>query len=671
MSRMSILAHYGQYIIADTAPNPGEMNINSRYSASADQMERRGIAHNKNTTPGELTGASNPGRIKNIIEQVFRKVFESRQPGDAMPLLSKSSTFPASYRSGIEPQNSRAYASAKPTPPLTVHQDKTSASATTNVTGSTRAQVVALNQTYLRAGIAALASMNQPGQPPHNDTAAQHHPALQAMIAKYRVALNLPAQANSLQHIETWLDNPDKFADNRLANESDKLEALGLQKEIKAVLTEAFKQPGQGSGTAKAKARAQFEVAITTLLNSRPWDKIQTSFSFGDKIFSSNVTPAGRITEGDSIPLFKLGGSLQGICSKTNTSTENAVNLWTSSFSVQEAGQTTEIFAGIRHGVNSAYGLPKGAERDAAAVNRAKQIVTAALAMQPAKLAQAREGNLVTLQLTSTSLLTPIDLFSSTEKSQLQDQLKAWQTLSAAGGIELDIMDKQGKPISVTLEVAAFNFGVNGLSQGRLKLGNAYSDSVNLPAMKQLLGNELSLSAAPGGWVQRYLASNPNNHARVRSLSAEIKRIWAKRGHHSDGGDPYKMATRIAMLSYEIGIIPCWNCKSGKDRTGWMDTEIKYAAVSHSLNSRQLNTGNLNIGHMTGDLLAPQNQELLQAVALNSGNQKIQEYNTGAPGNKCFKKGNFFSRFFANLSLRHRIGNHHTVDVIKGLSDLV
>lgn len=35
------------------------------------------------------------------------------------------------------------------------------------------------------------------------------------------------------------------------------------------------------------------------------------------------------------------------------------------------------------------------------------------------------------------------------------------------------------------------------------------------------------------------------------------------------------------MLAYEIGAVPCWNCKSGKDRTGMLDAEIKREAINY------------------------------------------------------------------------------------------
>lgn len=663
MNIASTFVSYGQYklIDVDRDENKGQKNPvadgmggKNGDTSSSINIAGCGLKNDKAT----VFNGTSLSQIKTAITMVFRVLAASRNVSRALTSIKGGSVFPANHRFTLKSHTTTLKPPVINTLTLKNHPTTLTSTVNNNIPGSTRGEIIALNQTYLRSGIAALDAVNSFNAPTSHDVATQDQAAMISLIQKYQTVIPVPLGHHNLQQIKSWLDTPNNVADNRLASEQDEHDALRLHQEIKTVLVEAHKR--RGDSNAKAKASAGFDLAITTLLNSRPWESIRASFCVDNKIFSSHVTPGGRLTYGENMPLLTLGKPNNGVCSKT-TSSKNAVNLCTSSFTVQEAGQTREIFAGIRHGVNSAYGLPKGAERDAAAVARARQVVTAALSMQPEKLAQAREGTKVNLQLTSTSLLTPIDLFSSTEKSQLQDQLKAWQTLSSAEGVELDIMDKHGKPITVVLEVAAFNFGVNGLSQGILQLGNAYSDEISLPGMKQLLGDDLSPAVSPGGWVKTYLKTNPSNKTVVEKLLTEIKQIWANKSHHFDDGEPYKMVTRIAQLSYEIGVTPCWNCKSGKDRTGWLDTEIKYALARRCLNRAPEKSTELE----------NRDQELLQMVALNSGNQKIQEYNTGAPGNKCFKRGDIFSRFFANLSLRNRVGNRHVADRIKGFSHLV
>lgn len=78
-----------------------------------------------------------------------------------------------------------------------------------------------------------------------------------------------------------------------------------------------------------------------------------------------------------------------------------------------------------------------------------------------------------------------------------------------------------------------------------------------------------------------YLSQHPSaeNAQKVRTLSQQLKAIWANKTHHHDGGEPYKAALHVALLANEIGAMPCWNGKSGKDRTGMLDAEIKRETV--------------------------------------------------------------------------------------------
>ncbi|XBS68970.1 inositol phosphate phosphatase SopB [Acerihabitans sp. KWT182] len=159
-----------------------------------------------------------------------------------------------------------------------------------------------------------------------------------------------------------------------------------------------------------------------------------------------------------------------------------------------------------------------------------------------------------------------------------------------------------------------------------------------------------------GGWVGQYLAAKPKNAERVITLATQLKTILAQKTHHTDAGEPYKAAMRVALLSYEIGITPCWNCKSGKDRTGMLDVELKREAAAVYAGK----AGN-GIG-----MLDAEGQRLMQAVLLNSGNLEIQRYNTGLTGNKVLNKKP--ADAIVGLSMRKRIGD--AADKGAGLSIL-
>ena len=127
--------------------------------------------------------------------------------------------------------------------------------------------------------------------------------------------------------------------------------------------------------------------------------------------------------------------------------------------------------------------------------------------------------------------------------------------------------------------------------------------------------------------MKAYLAQKPANAKIVIKLWNQVAEILNHQQERSDLHDAYKAAARVAVLAYQIGDTPCWNCKSGKDRTGEMDVECKFLAT-------QIET--------TGDVPDPgllrgkDERTMFRKFALGAGNLEMQRYNTGVPG---FKTG--------------------------------
>ncbi|MEG3127261.1 inositol phosphate phosphatase SopB [Pantoea cypripedii] len=189
-------------------------------------------------------------------------------------------------------------------------------------------------------------------------------------------------------------------------------------------------------------------------------------------------------------------------------------------------------------------------------------------------------------------------------------------------------------------------------------MGQSASDKYNAAAFNQLLGQNLDPSAPPGGMVGEYLKAHPENREKVLELCQQLKEIYNKKSHHYDGGEPYKAAQRMAMLAYEIGAVPAYNCKSGKDRTGMLDAEIKREVVSQ-YQGRPLSK--------PGNPLNEYDKKLFQKVLVSGGNAEVQKYNTGVAGNKVLKE---LPLVALNLSHHDRIGNRDTFDQVAGLSEL-
>ena len=107
----------------------------------------------------------------------------------------------------------------------------------------------------------------------------------------------------------------------------------------------------------------------------------------------------------------------------------------------------------------------------------------------------------------------------------------------------------------------------------------------------------------------------------ITTLASQIKEIYNSGDHRRGGSDPYKMVARLAVLSNLLGHTTCYNCKSGKDRTGQLDVEAKM--IAHRL----------AIGE------TPEPGESVDQIrrtnfALKTGNLEMQGYNSGLEGFK-------------------------------------
>lgn len=478
-------------------------------------------------------------------------------------------------------------------------------------------------------------------------------------IAKLALGSTSPAihQIKNTIH----LPNPGEVNCDRAASQKEVYMARKMENIVINYLANNLKSCNNISmKEARVAATDIYKQTRVTYLNNRPWTTIKKSFIYNNNEYLSVQQPAAEMKVGDQ-DIFPNSYNGKGVNCWDTSNIQHASNLWNSTVSVKtEDGREKILFSGVRHGVLSPMGINNPQDRHLGAVNRAKEVVSAALFSKPALLERALNGEVVPLRLVSTSLLTPTRLCGQ-EDIMLRDQSQAWQTLNQSGSpLTLSIKDASGnlRQVKITFEVAPFNFGVNELSL-KFGLGNKTSDSYNHTALKQLLGKDLKPGSEPGGWVGEYLSMNPENSGLVKELSEHIKNIWQNMSHHRDKGEPYKLAQRVSMLANEINAVPCWNCKSGKDRTGMLDVEIKREAVS-------LDAGNPL--SKPGQPLDLKGKWLLQQLLLNSGNLEVQAQNTGLAGNKVIKD---LRTSLLSLSYKDRIGNNQVWHKSQSMSKFV
>ena len=404
-------------------------------------------------------------------------------------------------------------------------------------------------------------------------------------------------------------------------------------------------------------------------LNERPWTTIDkpilSSVGARPVALRSVIAPAeqlGRENRGDrGLIASRYPARVHGYMCHSSTA-DHAVNLSVSSIAVGEpGGPQTVAFRGVRHGVHSAWSIRNDAERAAANARRAEEAVIAAFLAKfdgagdaPGLPAPGNDGKtVVDLEMTSVSLLTPgtgRHLFkkgsSVDERRMLTDQTAAWEAVERSG-VEFRY---KGRTIRIQPSILKFNFGVN---EGAVnKLFKIAPDAAGGWDMSSQM-NRAAFTA-----LRRRVDDFCRTEADVRKKSAVVtlfeqcRKALDAKAERRDAHDAFKVAARVAVLANLIGHVPCWNCKSGKDRTGQMDVECKFLSTL---------IANGSPIPEPGSLLTKEQQSLLRSIALEGGNFEIQKMNTGIAG---FKTGRVDS-------VAERLGGQEYREFHRGGSDHV
>ena len=270
------------------------------------------------------------------------------------------------------------------------------------------------------------------------------------------------------------------------------------------------------------------------------------------------------------------------------------------------------------------------------------------------------------------------------ERTMLNHQTQALSQLAQRNPVELRVRDGRGalRSVQVNVQLRQFNFGVNAGAVGRSRVGPVsipsqtpgwrnlmgwgFAMERNNPQMRRLFGDanrselggdagdrlvvmrgeaervagelediedyiamqdgedtsDLEMEAAP---LRKELASLNKRIESLDSAARQAKAIWASNDYRAGGGDPFKMVSRLALVSHLMGETPAFNCKSGKDRTGQLDAEVKFlAAVADE------NGGTVPAPDQSMEAWRPVRNEFV----FNTGNLEMQRLNAGLPGYK-------------------------------------
>ena len=286
--------------------------------------------------------------------------------------------------------------------------------------------------------------------------------------------------------------------------------------------------------------------------------------------------------------------------------------------------------------------------------------------------------------LTPDSLRNLAGKAKADERTMLNHQAAALGQLANRNPVELRVRDADGelRTVNVNVRLRQFNFGVNAGAVGRARagpvsipsqtpgwrnlMGWGFAMERNNPQLQQLFGeanaNELGGDVGDRLFLMRreaeqltgelddiddYIAMQEGEdthdldeeaaalraqlasvNKRIETLDSaarQAKAIWASNDYRAGGGDPFKMVSRLALVGHAMGETPLFNCKSGKDRTGQLDAEVKFLAAAADESG-----GSVPAPDESMEAWRPVRNEFV----FNTGNLEMQRLNTGLPGYK-------------------------------------
>lgn len=521
-------------------------------------------------------------------------------------------------------------------------------------------------------------------------------------------------------------DTPNRL--QLLQETREKIDAAEHQPKIKhhiIKILEKFQMKLIGSNNSQWTIKEHFKEIFSTQLNQQDWFVPKEHYDYKDQHFSLKRIPGSKIS---SLIKKYTDAGLKGICSGSMDSLKNTFtpNLWITKLTNH---QDKTIFKGIRHGVI----LSETASKD---------ILKAAFETRKSEIDfDHHYQNYLSpekpypLKIASIALLTPSKLFgkATLERKLIEKQWQALETLTNSKQpfrLSHTLANRQEVFIYVKPEILTFNLGTNAvasntffnrLSQWIEKFdflnrfdisGWKKSHQVNSENLQKLLNWALDLNATH---------TDTDKKLRIEVLISRVLELQSnkpqKRPH------AYALQKYITLLAYEVGVVPAFNCKSGKDRTAVLETEILAEAMDtappthkqdhisglsetlhfDSINHRIYDLGNNHIfdlnnnqaydlnnnqffdfnknsitdlnthqtfdlnTHQTSDSDRIENINELKFNLLTQGNARIQSLNTGLPGNVVFRNTSHFTKVSSVLTPFES----HQQQKIRGASDWI
>ncbi|WP_274967748.1 inositol phosphate phosphatase SopB [Succinimonas amylolytica] len=540
----------------------------------------------------------------------------------------------------------------------------------------------------IETGIAIINKINSKIQTLNNDT------RFQAMQNLNNLAVALAGKRDSMQarnDFDIVSTNDFEYFAHFASKLSKKLKEC-IPGTIRTALSTVPDAPGLGKKDIKS-------IIDKSMAASGKWDIIEKELPLHindkyNKTFKFKLIPLNKI------PNVKVSQDFQdqdirGRSVNNYTSGNRTVSHITNLIKTETRdGNGSLLFSGYRHGTTAAFEVPenrnvpeneKFRDREAATLARTKELVrTMVEDKYLGELNQNRgtRQNPIEISISAISLLTPSSMIDKGEEEMFRLQCQAWERVSGNEPLELTVKvpdphnpaNSVPRTVYVRPRVNIFNYPCQWQSIN-LNMGWRRSEERNSGSLNNMIGNEFMnndvkleditanraerlntaftrMNDDQNSQLGRFLRDNniPEDKKKIaRILALEINLLTRKQPllltsnmvQKQHNIDAYALPARIALLNSILGNETCFNCKSGKDRTGQLDAEIRTLAANMSEVTPQTDiVAYMNKNSDVIDVLrngtytSMQQQNNMTSVAINSGIMEVHELNTGLMGSK-------------------------------------
>jgi len=364
--------------------------------------------------------------------------------------------------------------------------------------------------------------------------------------------------------------------------------------------------------------------------------------------------------------------------------TTHLVNGYESEFSVDGG----PVFRGLRHGICADRYETDETLRKETARSKASELLTAAIIQEleerkitPEQAASQKQP--LELVFSSESLVTPDPFRRLSERAALRDQIEALKFFDGEKVFEIG-----GHRVKVNLTILTFNHGVNAGAIGRYKgrpipkMGLKEQHRYNKESFKSLdkvVENFLKATENfRGSEEQREEWERLSQD--VASLRKDIGILSRKKDSYLEGGNQYELGAKILLLmnvmnrarqlaqqqklDIQIPGYKCaFNCWSGKDRTGVMESMVKALTMMRKVNGFFPSIHDLR----DNDILRKQLLVYLIHILMQGGGLDITEINSDGRGYKVQGEAKIWPWLWEEIAA----ACHYSYEDVVGVSDTV